>query len=278
MHMRFIINPFPHIAALSFPFCLQLGTFTISWEPVDNAVYYNLWYRLDGTDTMRYKRIEAPACSAKLTVISTVDTTLHVSLYALTTADNYSASAYKGLSLTGVAGGINYGLWEYQPGDYFTDNKCECAVHTTNIECKKTYTDGDTVIELGAAQCFGFARYAQYEMYGVTSYKDSASFSKIGGLSYANMDKESLRELITEAGVGAHLRTGSSSTSKWGHSMIITNITEEGFSIIQCNGRNNDQGFSYEACRIGTYTYTWDNYMNDSYGKRGIEYIEYYNK
>ncbi|MBQ0037935.1 MAG: bacterial Ig-like domain-containing protein [Clostridiales bacterium] len=56
--------------------------------------------------------------------------------------------------------------------------------------------------------------------------------------------------------------------------MIITNITQSGFSIIQCNGSNNNEYSSWEPCRIGTYTYTWSSYASSTYGKRGIDYIE----
>ncbi len=180
---------------------------------------------------------------------------------------------------------VDYSNWAYQPGNYFTDDYTPCNVHKrSDIKCKNYYYDGPERIDLGASQCFGFARYAQYEMYGKTSYKNSACFSHTKAVSPGALTVDTLISLVEEAGVGAHIRTGNTDYTSKGpnnHSMIITEITENGFSIIQCNGHNNYEygkkaKGSWEACRVGTYTYTWEEYVNDDYGRRGIDYIEYY--
>ena len=178
---------------------------------------------------------------------------------------------------------VDYSSWAYQPDDFFTDDYGLCKVHFTSFPCKDYYYDGEKRIELKARQCYGFAEYAQYEMYGKTSKNDSAFFKRTASVEPYHLTADELKDLVNEAGVGAHIRTGNTSTDSNpnNHSMIITEITDEGFSIIQCNGRNNNEySFSPKhpqgACRIGTYTYTWESYVKDSYGSRGIDYIEYY--
>ena len=179
---------------------------------------------------------------------------------------------------------VDYSSWAYKAGDYFTDDYRPCKVHDTSAPCKDYYYDGETRIELHAKQCFGFAEYAQYEMYGKTSKNDPSYFLRTESVDPHTLTADKLEELVNEAGIGAHIRTGNTSTDPKkpnNHSMIITEITADGFSIIQCNGRNNyEYGYtpenSYEKCRIGTYTYTWESYVDDSYGDRGIDYIEYY--
>lgn len=83
------------------------------------------------------------------------------------------------------------------------------------------------------------------------------------------MNEENLKAMIQKAGSGAHLRTLGSA-----HSMIITGVSDSGFSIIQCNGHNNNEYSGYQYCYVGTYTYTWESYLEDDYGKRGIDYLE----
>lgn len=173
-----------------------------------------------------------------------------------------------------VIDGVDIG---YQAGEYFTDNGKACTDHSTKgihsyyneqaCNCICTY-DGKS---LGAVQCFGFARYVQTKLYGVNSFNAPSRFEKVAGsyVAAGRLTETKLKELVTEAGVGAHLRTKSG-----GHSMIITDITNEGFTIIQCNGSNNQEYSGYYACRIGTYIYTWDSYVNTTYGKRGLEFIE----
>lgn len=173
-----------------------------------------------------------------------------------------------------VINGVNIG---YAAGSYFTDNGKACTDHGTKgihsytnekaCNCICTYNGKS----LGAVQCFGFARYVQSKLYGVNSYNSPGSFYKMSGayVSAGSLTASKLKTIITSAKVGAHIRTNGSA-----HSMIITNITDKGFSIIQCNGSNNNEYSGYSACRIGTCTYTWSSYVSSTYGKRGISYIE----
>ena len=161
---------------------------------------------------------------------------------------------------------------DYGPGDYFTDDHGTCKVHYTDIKCKNTYNG----IYLGASQCFGYARYVQQKIFGKNSFTNRGDFYEVSGVSVAagslTADKIKNIMLNSEIKPGAHLRTMRTTVDP--HSMIITQITSSGFSIIQCNGSNNNEYTSWTPCRIGTYTYTWSGYASSTYGKRGISYIE----
>ncbi|MBQ3427631.1 MAG: Ig-like domain-containing protein [Clostridia bacterium] len=56
--------------------------------------------------------------------------------------------------------------------------------------------------------------------------------------------------------------------------MVITEITDKGFSIAQANGSNNNEYSRYKQNYVGTFTYTWSSYVNSTYGARGINYIK----
>ena len=188
-------------------------------------------------------------------------------LTAYTTNNTNVSSGY-------IINGVNIG---YKAGDYFTDNGKACTDHGTKgihsytnekaCNCICTYNGKS----LGAVQCFGFARYVQTKLYGVNSYSSSSQFCKVSNSNVAagKLTASKIKTLVQLAGVGAHIRTNGNQ-----HSMIIADITDTGFTIIQCNGSNNKEYSGYCACRIGTYTYTWQSYVNSTYGQRGLQYIE----
>ncbi len=133
------------------------------------------------------------------------------------------------------------------------------------------YYDG---VYLYSTQCLGFARWCQYKLFGYhkASAGDKFYYVTVNGVYRVypgNLTTKILKELVLASKPGAHLRTYSS-----GHSMIITEITEDGFSIVQCNGSNNNEYSDWKQNYIGTYTYTWDSYVSSTYGARGIEFIE----
>ncbi|MBR6095796.1 MAG: GBS Bsp-like repeat-containing protein [Oscillospiraceae bacterium] len=156
---------------------------------------------------------------------------------------------------------------DYGPGDYFTVDHGPCRVHQSNT--LKCY--GYDIY--GASQCFGYARYVQHMLFQKDSGNNPSEFYHVSGaeVAYGSLTAEKLKTIMLSGNVkpGAHIRTKGSQ-----HSMIVTQITSTGFSIIQCNGRNNNEYSNYEGCRIGTFTYTWESYVADSYGQRGIDYIE----
>ncbi len=102
------------------------------------------------------------------------------------------------------------------------------------------------------------------------SIKPSA-FKKVSGSTVAKgkLTASKVKKLVTAAGVGGHMRTKADA-----HSMIISNVTSDGFTVIQCNGSNNKNYKGYYKCRIGYSNYTWSSYAKSTYGKRGLEYIK----
>lgn len=138
-------------------------------------------------------------------------------------------------------------------------------------------------VYLAASQCFGFARWCQYKIYGAISagnYDNKYTSGSKKDFYRVNVDGKSsvaagslttsnLKSFIKAAKPGAHLRTNGSA-----HSMIITAITDKGFSIAQANGSNNDEYSGYKKNYVGTHTYTWSSYVSSTYGSRGIAYIE----
>lgn len=178
--------------------------------------------------------------------------------------------SYEVLADSTVKFGNTSVVLDYGPGDYFTDDHEACKVHYTDVKCKNTYNG----IYLGASQCFGYARYIQQKIFGKNSYTNSGDFYHVSGVSVAagNLTADIIKNVMMNSEVkpGAHIRTKGSTQ----HSMVVTQITSSGFSIIQCNGSNNNEYTSWTPCRIGTYTYTWSSYASSTYGKRGIDYIE----
>lgn len=150
----------------------------------------------------------------------------------------------------------------------------------TEYNAKGIYYNGVRLCQ----ECYGFAEWCQYKLYGNISlngvdwfYRENSNnnFYRLtidGVLDSAKgapiLTEESLKIIIQQAGVGSHLRTGG------GHSVFITDITDEGFSIAQCNGIYNDEYEGYKNNYIGTHTFTWKEYVESSYADKGIHFVE----
>lgn len=72
-----------------------------------------------------------------------------------------------------------------------------------------------------------------------------------------------LKNAVTAAGVGAHIRTNGNQ-----HSLAVIGVTDSGFTVTDAN--------SDGRLTIKVRTYTWSSYVNSTYGKRGIAYIKKY--
>lgn len=123
---------------------------------------------------------------------------------------------------------------------------------------------------LAGGQCLGFARYVHEKIYGdhhILNENDSftRTYYKIEA---EKLNVETFKELVMQSGVGAHIRTFPKSGKKYGHSMIIIGITDEGVTILDANGDGEDT--------VALTTYTWSEYMA-IWEPWGIEYIETFN-
>lgn len=170
----------------------------------------------------------------------------------------------------------------YKYGDYFTDNGKQCGSCHGNhpdraftdesyCNCKCTATIDGKTYALNAMQCLAFVRYCQSALYKTNDSIKPSAFKKVSGSTVAKgkLTASKVKKLVTAAGVGGHMRTKADA-----HSMIISNVTSDGFTVIQCNGSNNKNYKGYYKCRIGYSNYTWSSYAKSTYGKRGLEYIK----
>jgi len=193
----------------------------------------------------------------------------------------------------------------YAPGEYFTKNGKACTKYAEGgchnakdilgygicgvaddcnciheFRLSRGYVEGGINPDLGDGQCKGFALYCQVMMYGARESWNDGGYStwigktdENGFMNYGGWKKNGstadLKKLIQSAGVGAHIRAY---TKSYLHSLIVTSISDEGFTIVQVNGENNHYT-GYYRCRIGTYYYTWEEYANSKYGKYGIMYV-----
>lgn len=170
----------------------------------------------------------------------------------------------------------------YKYGDYFTDNGKQCgSCHNGHSDrafsdesycnCKCTATIDGKTYALNAIQCLGFVRYCQSALYKTNDSINPGAFKKVSGSAVAKgkLTASKVKTLVTAAGVGGHIRTQGAA-----HSMIISKVTSDGFTVIQCNGSNNKNYKGFYKCRIGYSNYTWSSYVKSTYGKRGLAYIK----
>lgn len=156
------------------------------------------------------------------------------------------------------------------------------GISMTEYTIKGIYTDSYYANKinrnLGASQCFGYARYIQYKLYGKDSYNNSNNFQKTYYNGKVFTSTTDLKKAIINAGVGAHMRT-STKNGHCAHSMVIIDISENGFTVTDANGSSTHN-------LIQVKEYTWSSYINgqtsngaaSNYNKRGINYIETYKK
>lgn len=168
------------------------------------------------------------------------------------------------ITLTNFPNSVNDAdLWQYPLNSHYPSSGYYCDL------------DGDGYNEeyVAAGQCFGFARYVQLMLYGEHDCENK-NFVIVDGsddISGSELTEDKLKELINAAGPGAHLRTGTSNK----HSMILAEVTDDGFTVIDANGAKSVRH------TVEMRTYTWNEYLNGrddyvNYGKRGFDYIKVY--
>ena len=172
-----------------------------------------------------------------------------------------------------VIDGVDIG---YAAGDYFSTTGKECVCHGRST-CGEA-SDCTCITVSGCCQCYGFALWCEQKMYsGYNDVKNPSKFKKVSGISAGTLTEENLKNYISSLPIGTHLRTNSISDTQSYHSMILMAKTAEGFTVAQANGGNNNEYSTYGKCRIGTATYTWEEYVNSGYGPRGFAFAKYYN-
>ena len=159
-------------------------------------------------------------------------------------ADNTYSISGNILTVNGVA------MTDYTIGGKYTNS------YYATINGKRVYMAG--------SQCCGYARYIAYKLFGCHDKSAPGKFKDVSVyVSAGRLTAQKIKSAVTEAGIGAHIRTNGSQ-----HSMSIIGVTDSGFTVTDANsdGRNT----------IKVTSYTWDSYVNGKYGKRGILYIKKY--
>ncbi len=150
---------------------------------------------------------------------------------------------------------------QYRPGKRWTDSQYVTV-------------NGQT-IDFEGFQCIGFARYVQFKLYGAFSVNGntrygSGDFIRVVGHEddVLSFDEKTLKNWITtKAEAGAHIRTANK--SGYYHSMIITSITNDGFTVIDANWSEDHDNV------IRQRKYTWHEFVN-TFAERKMQYIEVY--
>lgn len=188
--------------------------------------------------------------SAVLTLVLTLPTVFSLNVYAKSN-----------ITINGVDIG-------YAAGDYFSKNGKACTCHNQN-KCAPEKSGCNCKHVEGTAQCYAFALWCENKLWGYNDVSKPKNFQNIGSVSAGKLTTSKIKELITKAPIGSHIRTNETN-----HSMILISKNSNGFTIAQANGSNNNEYRYWSACRIGTATYTWSSYVKSTYGTRGIKFIK----
>ena len=169
--------------------------------------------------------------------------------------------------------GVTVPFDKYPPStSYFTKNGRACTCHNRNqclnnaspCNCVRYLSSiGEGNVDLAATQCFGFARYCQYKIFGY--FDSSSNMSKfdngLGSSSWKSgtFTASKLKDMLLENGAGGHFRTN-------GHSLFVISVNATGFTTYECNTSNKD-------CKVYTRNWTWATFY-DYTKSRGIDYYK----
>ena len=176
-----------------------------------------------------------------------------------------------------VIGGVDIG---YAVGDYFTKNGKTCltsafsngtchghgiCIANTDSRCnclRYWPSKANCQIDLQATQCFGFARYCQWKVYGYHDGNASVKFTDISGkISAGNCTADTLKSKLLGCPAATHIRTGDD-----GHSMVVASTSNTTIQIVSCNKDG--------TCVIMSKNYTWDSFASYLKGRSGVAYAK----
>ena len=153
---------------------------------------------------------------------------------------------------------------KYGVGKYFTENGKACTSHSSTANCHKA-----TAAEAGAAgciQCFGFARYVFYQLFGkplpinysnARKYEFSANsnptYDFTGNVTVVGQstsaDAAAWKSILSQALPGDVIQRSKTPTSGQ-HTMIVESVDATGVQILDCNG-------TASLCKIDSRKMTW---------------------
>lgn len=168
--------------------------------------------------------------------------------------------------------GVTVPFDKYPPSaSYFTKNGRACTCHNRNqclnnaspCNCVRyLWSIGEGNVDLAATQCFGFARYCQYKIFGY--FDKPANMSRFtnglgGAWKGGSFTASKLQDMLLTYGAGGHFRTN-------GHSLFVISVNATGFTTYECNTSNKD-------CKVYTRNWTWAKFY-DYTKARGIDYYK----
>lgn len=174
-------------------------------------------------------------------------------------------------------GNVTLPLAEHMPGTYFSKNGKACTCHNTssnyciqsvgNCNCMRYYPTGKSStceIDLLGAQCFAFARMVFWKCFGFIDHSTNSSlYHSVGSLSRGSVTENSVRNLLSKAATGAHVRLAA------GHSVSILTMDED--FIVIYHGNAGGDGVASSPCIVSTRRYTWEQFANAA--AAGILYV-----
>ena len=173
----------------------------------------------------------------------------------------------------------------YADGDYFTKDGTSCeddywssgschnngvCVDSTHEHCNcmrywPTGVKSTCQVDLMATQCWGFARYCQWTVYGTYDEIGGSSFSDItGAVSSSNCTASNLKRLLLGCSPATHIRCN------YGHSISIVSTSEDYVEIAHAN--------TDKLCVVAHRTLTWSQFATLVKNYGGIEFSTSWNK
>lgn len=176
-----------------------------------------------------------------------------------------------------VINGIDIG---YADGGYFTKNRSSCAstywpsgrCHKNGVcdaatskycNCMRYWPTGDPStcqVDLLGSQCFAYARYCQWKVYGSYATEPSSKYADLTGVVAAESCTESyLKAKLFGCSPATHIRMPAP------HSVSVISTSSSSITVTDCNY----DGF----CKIRVKTYTWEEFSTYVKSKGGIQYV-----
>jgi hypothetical protein len=129
-------------------------------------------------------------------------------------------------------------MLKYPTGSYFSKDGGPCECHALN-KCLENGYNCNCRKYLGAVQCFGFAKYVFYNLFGIDTGTYSSGYILSNSnelnrtmLSSAEVSEQSVKEMLENAKIGDFIQ-GKSQYSQ--HSIIIAGFTDGGIITYECN-------------------------------------------
>ncbi len=207
---------------------------------------------------------------------------IFLAIYAMPTV---SVSAEETSNI--IINGVDIG---YKDGGYFTKNGKSCAnsyfpngrchqngicgvINTPLCNCMRYWPTGEKAtceVDLKGIQCFGFAKYCQYAVYGYHDSNKAEYFRDITGpVASGDCTAEFLKSKLLNCAPATHIRTADTKKG-FSHSISIVDTGEDGIHIADCNL----SGY----CKVREAFYSWEEFAKFIRLFGGIDYVNEWNQ